>query len=55
MKEIAGKCHKELASFDRALRNVAFLFSVAFGILKPESQMDFIDSSCVSQPLGLQR
>lgn len=26
VKEIAGKCHKELTGFDRALRNAAFFF-----------------------------
>lgn len=55
MKEITAKCQKELAGFHRALRNVAFLFSVAFGILRPVSQMDFIDLSCVSQPPSLQQ
>ena len=34
VKEIAGKCQKELAGFDRALRNVAFLYSLAFWGLK---------------------
>lgn len=47
VKEIAGKCHKELVGSDRALRNVAFCTPWHFGILRLESQMDFIDlSSC---------
>lgn len=51
VKEIAGKCHKELTGFDRALRNAAFFFFFSFcarwhfGILRLKSQMDFIDLS----------
>lgn len=39
-QEIAGKCQKESAGSDRALRSVAFLYC---GILRLESQTDFID------------
>lgn len=52
VQEIARKCHKELGGFDRALRNVAFF--VLSGILRLESQMDFIDlSSCWMFPRSL--
>lgn len=54
MQEIARKCHKELGGFDRALRNVAFFVLWHFGILRLESQMDFIDlSSCWMFPRSL--
>lgn len=39
-QEIAGKCQKDSARPDRALRSVAFLYC---GILRLESQTDFID------------